>query len=273
MIAEYGAAGVTLLVAFAGVFGLVIGSFLNVVVWRVPRGESIVRPPSACPRCGHPIRWYDNIPVVSWLVLRARCRDCDEPISARYPLVEAGTGLGFAVLAWAGLADAAPIAALPLLLVFAAYSIALALIDLDHRLLPDRIVLPAYVVFAALVVLASAITGDWWAALRALVAGAVLFAFFLIVALVYPAGMGGGDIKLAGLLGLVLGWFGWRQVVVGAFAGFLIGAVVGIITMIARRSGRKTAIPFGPSLLAGAWVGVFAGAALGDWYLHITGLA
>ena len=138
-------------VAVCTVFGLAIGSFLNVVVWRVPRKESVVSPPSACPACGAGIRGYDNIPVGSWLVLRGRCRDCAEPISARYPLVEAGTGVTFGLVAWM----VGPSWGLPAFLYLAGISIALALIDLDTFRLPNAIVLPAYPVTAALLASAS----------------------------------------------------------------------------------------------------------------------
>lgn len=140
-----------LLVVAATLVGLAIGSFLNVVVWRVPRGESVAHPPSACPRCGHVIRPRDNVPVLSWLVLRGRCRDCAAPISARYPLVEAGTAVLFGLTAW----FAGPAWVLPALLYLAAVSVALALIDIDTKRLPNAIVLPSYPVALGLLALAS----------------------------------------------------------------------------------------------------------------------
>src|SRR5450830_2175470 len=153
------------------VVGLLIGSFLNVVVWRVPRGESIVTPPSACPRCGHPIRARDNVPVLSWLLLRGRCRDCGEPISRRYPLVEAATGAAFGLTAWHfGVSWA-----LPAYLFLAGISVALALIDLDTKRLPNAIVLPSYPVAILLLAFASWNPGggsDWSALWRALIGGA-----------------------------------------------------------------------------------------------------
>ena len=256
------------LLAFAGVLGLAIGSFLNVVVWRVPRGESVVHPPSACPRCGHAIRGRDNIPVVSWLVLRGRCRDCGLPISARYPLVELGTGVLFVLTAWfAGLHWI-----LPALLYLAAISVALALIDIDVKRLPDAIVLPSYVVAIVLLALASANPGgepDWSALLRALAGGAALFVVYFVMVLVYPAGMGFGDVKLAGVLGLYLGWFGWGSLFVGWFAAFLLGGLFSVGLMIAGRAGRKSGIPFGPWMLAGAAVGIVLGEPLTQWYLGI----
>ncbi|GIG20377.1 prepilin peptidase [Cellulomonas chitinilytica] len=258
------------LVIVAGLFGLAIGSFLNVVVWRVPRGESVVRPPSACPRCGHEIRARDNVPVVSWLLLRGRCRDCGEPIAVRYPLVEAGTGVLFALTAWWAGADWV----LPALLYLAAISVALALIDLDTKRLPDAIVLPAYPVSLALLALASWNPGgasDWTALWHALVGGAALFAVYFVLVIAYPAGMGLGDVKLAGVLGLYLGWFGWGALLVGWFAAFLLGGLFAVGLVVARRAGRKSGIPFGPWMLLGAAVGIVAGEQL--WSAYLSAMA
>lgn len=271
-----------MLAIVAGVLGLVIGSFLNVVVHRVPAGASVVRPGSACPGCGHAIRGYDNIPVLSWLLLRGRCRDCSAPISARYPLVEAGTAVFFALVAWrllpAALAgDSVPtiaggILALVAFLYLAAVSVALALIDLDTHRLPNPIVLPAYLVGAALLTAAALLAGDPARLVSAGIGMASLFAFYLVLALIRPDGMGMGDVKLAGVLGLFLGWLGWGPLAVGAFAAFVLGGVFGVALMIVRRAGRRSRIPFGPWMLLGAWVGVFAGEAIAAWYLSMVGL-
>ncbi len=250
------------------VVGLLVGSFLNVVVWRLPRGESIVSPPSACPRCGHPIRAYDNIPVVSWFVLRGRCRDCGEPISRRYPLVEAATGALFALAAW----FVGPSWTLPAVLWLAGIGVALALIDLDVHRLPDAIVLPSYPVAVALLALASWNPGgasDWPALLRAAAGAAILLAVYFLTLLVYPAGMGFGDFKLAGVLGLYLGWFGWWPVAVGFFAPFFLGGLFAIGLVVARRAGRKSGVPFGPWMVLGTWIGIAAGQAVGHWYLGL----
>jgi leader peptidase (prepilin peptidase)/N-methyltransferase len=251
-----------LLVAVALV-GLVVGSFLNVVIWRVPRGESIVSPPSHCPGCDRPVRPRDNIPVISWLLLRAKCRDCGEGFSARYPLVELGTAAVFVVLALRiGLhAD------LPAFLYLGGIGVALALIDLDVKRLPNSIVLPSYPVSAALLGVAAIAQDDAGAYVRALLGMAALFAFYFLLVFIYPAGMGFGDVKLAGVLGLFLGWLGWGEVISGGFLGFLFGGVVGVGLMMARRAGRKSQIPFGPFMLAGALVAVIAGGALADLYL------
>lgn len=255
-------------VAMVGVLGLLIGSFLNVVVWRVPRGESVAHPPSACPHCGHVIRRRDNVPVVSWLVLRGRCRDCGAAISPRYPLVEAGTGVLFALTAW----WAGPDWILPALLYLAAISVALALIDLDTRRLPDAIVLPSYPAALALLALASWNPGgdsDWASYVRALAGGGILFAVYFVTVLVYPAGMGFGDVKLAGVLGLYLGWFGWGALFVGWFAAFLLGGLYAVGLLLAGRAGRKTGVPFGPWMLLGAAIGIVVGQSVTDWYLGV----
>lgn len=257
-----------MIVALAALLGLLVGSFLNVVIWRVPRGESVVSPPSACPRCGERVRSRDNIPVLSWLLLRGRCRDCQAPIAARYPLVEAATALLFALTAWYVGASWA----LPAALYLVAVSIALALIDIDVKRLPNAIVLPSYPVAVALIVLATWApggSGDGGAVVRALLGCAVMFGVYFALCLAYPRGMGFGDVKLAGLLGLYLGWVGWPALIVGWFAAFLLGGVFSIGLLAMRRAGRKTGIPFGPWMLAGAAVGLVAGAAVADWYLAL----
>lgn len=258
----------TLVVLFCGLFGLAIGSFLNVVVWRVPRGESVVHPPSACPRCGHAIRSRDNVPVLSWLLLRGRCRDCGEPISRRYPTVELVTGLLFAAVGlWCGLSWA-----LPAFLYLAGVSVALALIDLDTQRLPDVLVLPSYPVGLVLLTLASwnpGGAGDFWALVRAVIGCLAMFGIYLLIVLVYPRGMGLGDVKLAGVLGLYLGWIGWGALVVGWFAAFLLGGVFGIALMSRGKAGRRTQIPFGPWMLLGAAVGLVAGQPVATWYLGL----
>ena len=251
-----------------GVLGLIIGSFLNVVVWRVPRGESIAHPPSHCPACGAAVRPRDNVPVLSWLLLRGRCRDCRAPISARYPLVEAGTALVFVVLA----ARIGLEPELPAFLYLGAIGVALTLIDLDVKRLPNAIVLPSYVVALVLLGVAALFDGELGPYLRAGLGMAALFGFYFVLALVYPAGMGFGDVKLAGVLGLYLGWLGWAEVVTGAFLGFLFGGVVGMALKAARKAGRKSQIPFGPFMLVGAFVAILWGGVLADLYLdHALG--
>jgi leader peptidase (prepilin peptidase)/N-methyltransferase len=254
---------VTLLAVLCGIVGLAIGSFLNVVIWRVPRGESVVSPPSHCPGCDQPIRNRDNIPVISWLLLRGRCRDCHEPIAVRYPLVELGTAAVFVALALRF--GAAP--ELPAFLYLGAVGVALAMIDIDCKRLPDVLVLPSYLV-AGVLLGAAALIGDQWPdLLRAGIGMAALYSFYFVLAWIYPAGMGFGDVKLAGVLGIYLGWLGWGELVVGAFLGFLFGGVLGLLLMVVGRAGRKSKLPFGPYMLAGAFAAILWGGALADLYL------
>lgn len=255
----------SVLAVLGAVLGLAIGSFLNVVIWRVPRGESIVRPPSACPRCGREIRPRDNVPLISWLLLRGRCRDCDEPISARYPLVETLTAVLFVLVV---LRFGASVA-IPAFLYLAAIAVALALIDLDSHLLPNAIVLPSYPVLAVLLTAASWIEGDWSALLRAAIGGAGLYAVYFLMVLIYPAGMGFGDVKLAGLLGAALAWVGWGSLVIGSFGAFVLGGLFSIGLVIAGKANRKSGIPFGPWMLLGCAVGIAVGEPLWRAYLGL----
>jgi leader peptidase (prepilin peptidase)/N-methyltransferase len=250
------------LLVLAGVLGLAVGSFLNVVIHRVPRGESLLRPASHCPRCRRAVRPWENVPVLSWLALRGRCAGCAGRISVRYPLVEAATAALFVAITL----RFGPSPELPAYLYLGAVSLALALIDLDVRRLPNSIVLPSYAVGAALLAPPAVLGPDWAAAGRALLAMAVLFLVFFAIAYLYRGGMGLGDVKLAGVLGLYLGWLGWSSVVVGAFSGFLLGGLVGIGLMVARRASRRTAIPFGPFMLAGALLAVFLAEPITSWY-------
>jgi len=255
--------------ALVGIVGLLIGSFLNVVIWRVPRGESVVRPPSACPRCGRRLRPLENVPLVSWLALRGRCAGCREPISIRYPLVEAGTAILFIGVAvrfrddwWT----------LPAFWYLAAVGLALALIDIDVHRLPDSLVKPSYLVGALLLVVATAGGGaQWGVMLRAAAGAAALGGLYLVIAFVQPRGMGFGDVKLAGVLGMYLGWLGWGSLAVGAFAAFLLGGVWGVSLMAFRGAGRRTKVPFGPWMLLGAAVGIAWGEQLWQAYLGLLG--
>lgn len=270
------------LTVITAAFGLIFGSFFNVVIWRVPRAESVVHPPSACPECGSHIRARDNVPVVSWLLLRGRCRDCKTPISAQYPAVELLTGVAFAIVALAFIpavlaAESDAVVAARLLetvafLVLAAGSIVLAGIDLSVHRLPNVIVAPLAIAGAALLGTAGLVGGHPDALLRAGIGGAAAFAFFFIVAMIRPDGMGFGDVKLAGALGIFLGYLGWAPLVVGVFSGFLLGGVFGLALIIARRAGRGSGIPYGPWMLAGAWIGIFGGDQLAAAYLSFVGL-
>jgi leader peptidase (prepilin peptidase)/N-methyltransferase len=250
------------LLGVVGVLGLAVGSFLNVVIHRVPRGLSLLRPGSRCPTCHAPIRPWHNVPLLGWLLLHGRCAGCRAPISLRYPLVEAVTAALFvAVAARFGLT-----AALPAYLYLTAIAIALAFIDADVRRLPDAIVLPSYAVGALLLVPAAVAQADWWSAGRAVLAMAALWTFYFVLGLAWPGGMGFGDVKLAGLLGLFLGWVGWSSVLVGTFAGFLLGALAGAALLLTRRATGRTAVPFGPAMLAGALLALFVAAPVARWY-------
>ncbi|MEV5071902.1 prepilin peptidase [Microbacterium sp. LMI12-1-1.1] len=283
------------LVVVAGVFGLLIGSFLNVVAYRVPAHISLMRE-SRCPHCDVPIKPWQNVPVASWIALRGKCANCKAPISARYPIVEAVTGIAFTLVTWWGLAvyegllgstlltylaspawdgvvRPADVWAAALIIVaflyFAAISIVLTLIDLDTHRLPNSIVLPSYLVAGILFTVSAWLTGDWELLLRAAIGMAVLYVFYFLLRSVRRGGMGGGDVKLAGVIGIYLGWLGWGALAVGAFAAFLYGGLFGIALLLLRRAGRKTAIPFGPWMILGAWTGVFAGEAVGRWYVNL----
>jgi leader peptidase (prepilin peptidase)/N-methyltransferase len=255
-----------IVIVVVGCFGLLVGSFLNVVIWRVPRGESVVHPRSRCPSCDAPIRERDNVPLVSWLLLRGRCRDCGEPISARYPLVELTTGVLFALLAW----KIGNHWALPAFLYLAAVSVALALIDIDVHRLPDVLTLPSYPVAAVLLTVGALAAHEPFALARAAIGAAALFLLYAVLWFVYPKGMGLGDVKLAGVLGIYLGYLSWGTLAVGAFFGFALGGVVGITLMAVGRATRKSKIPFGPFMLAGAMAAVFFGHSLAHAYISFS---
>ncbi len=252
-----------LLLIFLFVIGSVFGSFLNVVIYRVPREEgwrrqlrSLLAPGSRCPACGGDIAWYDNIPILGYLLLGGKCRRCGEPISRRYPLVELATAALFALAGWKFGLDWALLPAL----IFIAALVAIFFIDLDFYIIPNVIVLPAAV--AGLVLAVAVDPGRW---LELLIAGAAAGAFFFAIAFIKPGGMGMGDVKLAAMLGFYLG----KAVIVAVFLGFLLGAVAGLALIAAGRKGRKSRIPFGPFLAAGGLVALFTGTWLLDTYLGL----
>jgi leader peptidase (prepilin peptidase)/N-methyltransferase len=242
---------------FAGVLGAVFGSFLNVVVHRLPRHESLVTPASHCPKCGTPVKPYDNIPSLSWLLLRGHCRGCGAAISARYPLIEALTAalcVG-AVLAHHSAVDISLSIALILLVVPAAF------IDLEHRIIPNRIT-----ALGAALALVIGLALDPAGEPERLIAAAAAGGFLLLAALAYPGGMGMGDVKLAGMMGLFLGAAVAPALLIALIAGVALGAVV--IARKGAQAGRKTAVPFGPFLALGALVAVFVGHQLVDVYVN-----
>jgi leader peptidase (prepilin peptidase)/N-methyltransferase len=244
-------------VTFAGVLGAVIGSFLNVVAYRLPRRESLIRPASRCPACGTHVKPYDNIPILSWLWLRGRCRSCAAPISPRYPLVEALT----AALCVGAVLVHHSAAAITLSIVLILLVVPAALIDLEHRIIPNRLT-----GLGAVLALVIGLALDPGGEPERLIAGVAAGGFLLIAALAYPGGMGMGDVKLAAVMGLFLGPAVAAAVLVGLLTGVLVGVV--IIARKGARDGRKTAIPFGPFLALGALVGVFAGQPIVDLYVN-----
>lgn len=243
--------------ALAAVFGAVIGSFVNVVAYRLPRRESLVSPGSRCPGCGAAIKPYDNVPVIGWLMLRGRCRACLTSISPRYPAVELLT----AVLAVTVVLVKHSAHDIILGLVLVAILVPITLIDLEHRVIPNKITLPAAVA-AIGIGLATKPSG----VPEQLIAAAAAGGFLLLFALAYPRGMGMGDVKLVAVLGLFLG----RSVGVAVFVGVVAGTVVGaaIMARVGVTAGRKTAVPFGPFLALGGVVALIAGPAIVHWYLH-----
>ena len=242
---------------FAGVMGAVLGSFLNVVAYRLPRRESLVKPGSRCPACGIHVRPYDNVPVLSWLMLRGHCRNCSARISPRYPLVEAGT----AALCAAAVLTHDTAAGIALSVAFVLLLVPAALIDLEHRIIPNRLT-----AIGALLALVLGTALDPSGEPTRLIAGAAAGGFLLLAALAYPGGMGMGDVKLAGVMGLFLGVAVAPAILIALFAGVLLGAV--ILARRGAREGRKTAVPFGPFLAFGGIVAVLAGQPIVDWYLN-----
>lgn len=247
----------------AVVYGLLVGSFLNVAIHRVPAGASVLRPRSACPTCRTPIAGRDNVPVLSWVALRARCRTCAEPIPARYPLVELLTGASFGTMALRfGLSWE-----LPAFCAFVAGLIAVSAVDLDCRRIPTRMLQATAAVGLPWLVVAAAVDGDPWPLIRAGAGAAGSYGALFLVHVVNPRGLGFGDVRLAGLMGAFLGWLGPLHPGLGLLLGFLYGSVVGVGVLVAGRGGRRTAIPFGPFLAAGAVTAVLAGGPIVDWYL------
>jgi leader peptidase (prepilin peptidase)/N-methyltransferase len=243
------------LIGGCALLGLLIGSFLNVVIYRVPRHESVVSPPSACPTCGAQIGPRDNVPVVSWLLLRGRCRHCHSPISWRYPVVELATAGLFAGVAgrlgynWA----------VPAYLALFAGLLALSIIDVEHMLLPKAIVYPLLFMVAALLLMAAIATSEWHSLLVGALCGAGWFMLFFALNAVSPRYLGFGDVRLAPVLGLGLGWLGVGYVILGFFAANLIGAVIGVVLIATKRISRQQQVPYGIFLALGTAVAFFWG--------------
>jgi leader peptidase (prepilin peptidase)/N-methyltransferase len=241
----------------AALFGLLIGSFLNVVAWRLPRGESLVKPRSKCPGCSAQLKPYDNVPVLSWLLLRGRCRGCGERISARYPVVEAVTAALYVLVVALKHGDALQ---LVLGLVLVTFLVPIAVIDFDLKIIPNKLTAPAAVLAVALgAVLEPAYLPEQ------LIAGFGAMLFFYLPALIHAKGMGMGDVKLAAVLGLYLG----RAVAPALFIALILGVVAGVavIAMKGMSEGRRTKVPFGPFLALGGLIAFFAGDGIVDGYL------
>jgi leader peptidase (prepilin peptidase)/N-methyltransferase len=242
----------------AGVFGACIGSFLNVVIYRLPLGQSIVSPPSRCPQCGYRLQWYDNLPIAGWLLLGGRCRSCRSRISIQYPIVELITAVLFVLVVW--LTPPGPLMATRLLLV--CILIALFGIDLEHQILPNTITLPGIVVGLLLSVIAPPGLRD--ALIGVVLGGGILYA---IAGAYYlwrrEEGLGMGDVKMLAMIGAFLGW---KAVLVTLVLSSFSGALIGLALIAAQSGGMKRALPFGTFLAIAAVVAMFAGEPLVTWY-------
>ena len=251
--------------ALVGLLGLAVGSFLNVVIYRAPRGESLVRPRSHCPHCGTEIKNRDNVPLISWILLHGKCRHCDGAISVRYPLVELATALLFLGTVWRlGFSWA-----LPAYLAWLAGLLALALVDLELLKLPRSIVYTTLLLTSALLILASAATHDWHRLLQGAIAATIWFVLFFTMNFASPRILGFGDVRLSALLGLGLGWLGVGHVIIGFFLANLLGAVIGITLIVSGRMKHDQPVPYGVFLAAGAMVALFAGPYL-ETLIHFT---
>ncbi len=251
-----------------GLIGIALGSFTNVLVSRIPRARGVMNGRSACPRCGHQISWSDNIPVLSWLLLRGRCRHCHEPIAWVYPVVE----VAVAALCLVAYGMWGFSATTVLFMFLAVVSVALTAIDVEHHRLPHRLVLPSYGIAAGIMVVAW-IAGErqsWWSALVGLGA---LGGFYGVMWFVYPKGMGFGDVTTAGLLGMVAGFLGLPTLAVGALMGPLLGGLMVLVLAVSVGVKKGTPVPFGPALIAGAWVGYVWGDPLWRAYLGLSGVS
>ncbi|HSK95710.1 MAG TPA: prepilin peptidase [Euzebyales bacterium] len=256
-----------MIIVACAVLGLLFGSFANVAIARVPAGGSVVRPPSACPNCDAPIARRDNIPVLSWLLLRGRCRSCAAPISLRYPLVEIACALLFAAVGWRiGLTWT-----LPAFLLFAWLLVVVTVIDLQTHRIPNRLTYPLTPALLGLLAAGAVLDGTPRLAVRALLGGVVAFALLLVLALINPRGMGMGDVKLAAFIGIGLGYLGWGHIWLGLFTAFLAGGVIAGILLVLGRRGRKDHIPFGPWLALGGLVALLVGEPIIATYLRWSG--
>jgi leader peptidase (prepilin peptidase)/N-methyltransferase len=249
---------------FVFVFGMVVGSFLNVCICRMPKNESIISPPSHCPYCSYQIRWYDNIPLLSYLLLRGKCRGCSAHISLQYPLVELLNGILTLFL----FLRFGPTLEFAALFLFCSALVVITFIDIEHQIIPDEISLPGIVVGF---VLSFFLKGNTW--LNSLLGillggGSLLLVAYSYQRLTGKDGMGGGDIKLLAMMGAFLGWKAMPFII---FASSLFGSIIGVSIMLLQKKDSKLAIPFGPYLAFGALLYIFYGEPLIRWYLGLSG--
>jgi leader peptidase (prepilin peptidase)/N-methyltransferase len=256
----------TITILYSAVVGLAIGSFLNVVIYRVPRSLSVIRPRSSCPGCHEFIASRDNVPVLSWLLLRGRCRHCRTAISPRYPLVELSTALLFAATAW----RLGPHWSLVAFFVANAGLLALAAIDLEHLLLPRALIYATLGPVAAWLILTAGTTHQWHRLALAVACSLVWGVTFFVLNFVAPKALGFGDVRLAYLLGLLLGWLSPSSVLLGFFLANLIGAVVGVLLIVTGKLSRKQAVPYGVFLFCGYLVTFLFGRGLLSLFPHLT---
>ncbi len=245
-------------------FGAVVGSFLNVCIHRIPSGISIVTPPSSCPNCGKKIRFYDNIPILSYIILGGRCRLCKTSISLRYPIVETLNGVLWVAVMWRfGLGW--PMVSYAVLV---SSLLVITFIDLDCQIIPDRISIPGIpigIFLGSLILIDPFLRTSMLGWKNSLIGAALGFGLFYAIAVLSRGGMGGGDIKLMGMLG---GFIGWKGVLLTTFAGSLMGSIVGLFMVVFKGGGRKSKIPFGPFLAGGALLSLFFGQEILDWYIY-----
>ena len=253
-----------------GLFGVIVGSFLNLVAYRLPRKKSIIFPSSTCTTCDTRIKKYDNIPIISWLLLHGRCRSCKSKISPRYLIGELGTGFLFALVS-----ERFHSRSLLFLIGYfflAAVSILLSLIDLDTQTLPNRILLPSFAFGAGILGIDGVINDSFGALVRALIAAMALSLFYLTLSVIYPGGMGMGDVKFAGLLGFFLGYLSWGAFLVSTFSTFFLGGIFAIALIFTKSANRKSGIPFGPWMALGSWLGIIFSPTILHHYYALFGL-
>lgn len=250
---------------FALIFGMVVGSFLNVCICRMPKDESVVSPPSHCPNCSYQIRWYDNIPVLSYLFLRGKCRGCGSHISLQYPFVELINGILTLLL----FLRFGPTPVFAALFIFCSALVVITFIDIEHQIIPDEISLSGIVIGF---VLSFFMQPGWFASLIGILlgGGSLLLVAWLYQKLTGKDGMGGGDIKLLGMMGAFLGWQAIPFII---FASSMIGSVIGVSIMLLQKKDSKLAIPFGPYLAFAAVLYIFYGQPLIRWYLELSGFS